>query len=117
MNVFPAEDYQQVHLVFLLHLILPYNQAHIGYLYNAIWICLLVVSGAGQSSFPNFNYSAWRNPLGGFGTQCSNWGYRVNGCQVVQDLTMTFHFRINGVTLPVELIFIHCTFCLRECSN
>jgi len=53
---------------------------------------------------PNFNYSAWRNPLGGFGTQCSNWGYRVNGCQVGSGPYHDLSFRINGVTLPVELI-------------
>jgi hypothetical protein len=32
--------------------------------------------------YPNSNPSAWRNPGGGFGTPCTNWGSRVSNCGV-----------------------------------
>jgi hypothetical protein len=58
---------------------------------------------------PYFNPSVWRNPLGGFLTQCSNWGYRVTNCQVGTAPYSDLSFRLNGVALPVDLISFTAT--------
>jgi hypothetical protein len=70
--------------------------------------CNMDLSAGGQwgwtEQLPNFNHSAWRNPLGGFLTQCLNWGYRVTDCQIGSPPYYDLSFRLNGVALPVELI-------------
>ena len=48
--------------------------------------------------------SNWQNPGGGFGTPCTSWGYRVTTCGVGGTTGYPdFSFRLNCVTLPVEL--------------
>jgi hypothetical protein len=56
--------------------------------------------------------SAWRNPGGGFGTPCTNWGYRVTNCAVGSAPYYDFSFRLNGTSstsgyaLPELLYYI-----------
>lgn len=52
-----------------------------------------------------YNASAWINQGGGFGTSCTNWGYRIAACGVGAAPYYDFAFRLNGNSnpLPVEL--------------
>ncbi len=42
--------------------------------------------------------SAWRNPGGGFGTGCTDWGYSVSGCSV--GIYPDLLFRLSGESAP-----------------
>jgi hypothetical protein len=55
-----------------------------------------------ERTVQSFSESAWMNPGGGFGTQCTpSWGYRLTDCSVGAEPDNCF--RINGDIIPVEL--------------
>ena len=69
--------------------------------------CNMDFAAGGQwgwtEQLPSNLESNWQNPLGGFLTPCSSWGYRVNDCNVGTPPYYDLSFRLNGVALPVEL--------------
>ena len=49
------------------------------------------------------NESVWRNPGGGFGTPCNDWGRQATVCGVGGGIGPDFLFQILGTIVPVEL--------------
>ncbi len=60
--------------------------------------------GWGERAIQSNSESVWKNPMGGFGTPCTNWGARVTSCLVGTD--PDFLFVLYGTIDPVCAITV-----------